>query len=58
MVRKNIFEIFNSKFDIDEEINRIKRLVIEDAIVTAVTSFDIEAFVDEYCLHSWRQRGR
>lgn len=58
MARKNIFEILKEKVNIDEEINKIKRLVAEDSISDSMCEYNIEYFVEEYCLHDWKQRGR
>lgn len=58
MARKNIFEILNEKVNIDEEINKIKRLVVEATIEDSMCAYNIECFVDEFCLHDWKQRGR
>lgn len=58
MARKNIFEILNEKVNVDEEINKIKRLVSEATIEDTMYAYDIEGFVDEFCLHDWKQRGR
>lgn len=58
MARKNIFEILNEKVNIDTEINKIKRLVLEATIEETMSAYNIVEFVDEFCLHDWKQRGR
>lgn len=58
MARKNIFEILKEKVNIDEEINKIKRLTVEATIRDTMYAYNITEFVDEFCLHDWKQRGR
>ncbi|MBO4956525.1 MAG: hypothetical protein J6C50_01685 [Rickettsiales bacterium] len=61
MVRKNIFEILESKYDIEKEFNAINKLFSEPSIV-AYMNYDqgqlvpLELAVNSMCFYSWKQR--
>ncbi len=63
MVRKNIFELLLDKYDVNEEINKIREL-FENAVIYYTnprdygeqTKLSIEAVVDNFLLVGWKQR--
>lgn len=61
MTRKSIFEILESKYDIEKEFNAINRLFSEPSIV-AYMNYDqgqlvpIELAINSTCFYSWKQR--
>lgn len=62
MVRKNIFEILESKYDIKEEFEVIRQLFIQPCIVY-YHGFDkgqlipLEQAIEISCFYSWKQRN-
>ena len=57
MVRKNIFEILENKWDSIAEIKRIYKLLYKKSISNPysrdMTPIDV---VNEYCFHNWNNR--
>lgn len=58
MSRNTIFDILESKMDIDYEIFRIESLCKEEAIEEGYTGYTLEDFIDQYCLADWKNRNR
>ncbi len=54
MGRKNIFDIMNEKNDVDYQIKKIDDLLSE----MSVDDGTLEDIIDEYCIKSWKARGR
>lgn len=54
MTRRNIFELMQEKYDYNEEILKISKLLDEDMIIYDWTSFTLEEFVDEYEFDNWK----
>ncbi|CEN81005.1 hypothetical protein [Paraclostridium sordellii] len=63
--RKNIFELMQEKYDLEEEIMKIEDLMSEYMITTyefgedlgemyELNEYILEAFVSEYLLHKWK----
>lgn len=57
MVRKNIFEILENKWDSVAEIKRIYKLLVKKSISNPynrdLTPIDV---VNQYCFHNWNNR--
>jgi len=58
MSRNTIFDILESKMDINYEISRIEGLCQEDAIEEGYVTYTLEDFIDQYCLADWKNRNR
>lgn len=60
MPRKNIFELLQEKYDIDEEMGKIKSLIFKPLFTrtnyTGRTFLSIEEIVDAYLFSDWKQR--
>lgn len=54
MGRKNIFDVMNEKNDVDYQIKKIDDLLSE----MSVDDGTLEDIIDEYCIKSWKARGR
>lgn len=54
MARRNIFDILEEEVDLKNEIIKIDNLMRENSI----NSYALEEIFDEYCLESWKNRGR
>ncbi|MBE7709531.1 MAG: hypothetical protein E7Z93_03680 [Cyanobacteria bacterium SIG32] len=62
MTRQNIFEILKEKYNVSDEMNKIKNIFENDLIVfdndyDTIIKYSIEDFFDEYLLENWKQRG-
>jgi hypothetical protein len=60
MARKNIFEILESKWNLYEELSRLRKLFedIEMITIYGISQSTIRDFVDEYCFYSWKNRNQ
>lgn len=56
MVRKNIFEILENKWDIIDEIKRIYYLLNYNSVRSSVNYISPIEFVDIYCFSEWKNR--
>lgn len=58
MVRQNIFEILDSKYNIPKEVGKIIKLFCETGFQTGYDGIlHIEQLVDNFCLFYWKQRN-
>lgn len=60
MVRKNIFELLEEKYDVVKEMNKIRRIFNKLRFSTIQFKSElltIEELFDLYCLPLWKQRG-
>lgn len=59
MARKNIFELLENKFSLKEEVGRLEKLAkMDNVICDDIYNYDLEEFVDKYCLAGWKNRNR
>lgn len=64
MARKNIFEQMSTKWDLEVEARRIRRLFETEKILHVRADFldcdnySLKDFVEEYCFSTWKARGR
>lgn len=56
MVRKNIFEILENKWDIIDEIKRIYYLLNYNSVRSSVNYISPIEFADIYCFSEWKNR--
>lgn len=56
MVRKNIFEILENKWDIIDEIKRIYYLLNYNSVRSSVNYISPIEFADMYCFSEWKNR--
>lgn len=54
MARKNIFEILAEKVDIQQQLEKIEKLLSENSIYND----SLEEVIDTYCIRDWKFRGR
>ena len=61
MSRKNIFDLVSTSFHVDHELDRIRRLFIEEKpvfVYSIRTDCSVLRYVDKYGFYQWRNRGR
>lgn len=61
MSRKNIFDVVSESFNVDHELERIRRLFIEEHpifVYSNRTDYSVLRYVDKYGFYQWRNRGR
>ena len=61
MARKNIFDVVSDSFNIDHELERIKRLFIGEHPIFVFSNrsdYSVLRYVDKFGFYQWRNRGR
>ena len=61
MARKNIFDMVAGAFDIEHELQRIRRLFEAEHpiyVLSARSNYSVFRYVDKYGFYQWRNRGR